>query len=66
MFLKSNRLTNFNFNNSIIDIKGLEFNINFNNSIVDIKGLKLNFNFNISIIDIKGLEGQNINNWIYI
>ena len=38
--LKSNRLTNFNFNNSIVDIKGLKFNFNFNISIVDIKGLK--------------------------
>jgi hypothetical protein len=39
--LKSNRLTNLNFNNSIVDIEGLE----------------LDFNFNITIVDIKGLEG---------
>ena len=66
MFLKSNRLINFNFNNFIVDIKGLKLNINFNNFIINIKGLKLNFNFNIFIIDIKGLKGQNINSWIYI
>jgi len=59
--LESDRLTNLNFNNSIVDIEGLELNINFNNSIVDIEGSKLNFNFNISIVDIEGLEGQNIN-----
>ena len=61
MSLKSNRLTNLNFNNSIVDIEGLKFNINFNNSIVDIKGLELDFNFNISIVDIEGLKEQNIN-----
>ena len=44
-FLEGNRLTN----------------LNFNNFMVDIKGLGLNFNFNISIVDIEGLEGQNIN-----
>ena len=66
MSLESNRLTNLNFNNSIVDIKGLKLNINFNNSMVDIKGLKLDFNFNISIMDIEGLKGQNINSWMYI
>jgi hypothetical protein len=40
-YLESDRLTNFNFNNSIVDIEGLE----------------LDFNFNISIVDIEGLEG---------
>jgi len=65
-FLESNRLTNLNFNNSIVDIEGLELNINFDNSIADIEGLGLNFNFNISIADMEGLEGQNINGWIYI
>jgi len=65
-FLKNNRLTNFNFDNSIVDIEGLELNINFNNSMVDIEGLELDFNFNISIVDIEGLEGQNINGWVYM
>ena len=59
--LESDRLTNLNFKNSMVDIEGLELNINFNNSMVDIKGLELNFNFNISIVDIEGLKGQNIN-----
>ena len=44
-FLEGNRLTN----------------LNFDNSIVDIEGLGLNFNFDISIVDMEGLEGQNIN-----
>ena len=49
-FLESDRLTNLNFNNSIVDIEGLE----------------PDFNFDISIVDIEGLKGQNINSWIYM
>ena len=61
-FLKSDGLTSLNFDNSMVNIKGLKLNINFNNSIVDIEGLELDFNFNISIVDMEGLKGQNINN----
>ena len=64
--LESDRLTNLNFDNSMVDIEGLELDINFNNSMVDIEGLELDFNFNISMVDMEGLEGQNINGWMYM
>lgn len=50
---------------SFLESDGLT-NLNFDNSIVDIEGLELNFNFNISMVDIEGLEGQNINGWMYM